>query len=209
MNEDSAPKLTIRDDEEIRPDRLIPQKDIDEVNVRHRSLAQAVLTTALEIGFKLRSWRDLMPHGKWLKWCAINLPNISERSIQVYLKLWEHNDLIQAHLKSAAAADLPEPTEFPSIRDALSWIKSPAPVSRPKEKRTTRPRQLDIEATVIPRPTSDSTDPASAKQIRSQKQPPCLPEPPQTEPLPPQISITAEQLTQLCPQCRALLTANN
>jgi hypothetical protein len=140
--------IVIRDPGEIRPARRIPQKEIDEINVSHVSLAQAVLRTVLQIGFKLRCWHDLIPHGRWMEWCNQEPPNISERSVRVYLRLWDHNDLILARLKTADAADL---TELPSIREALTWI--PSKQSPPvKEKRAFRRRQVDIEVTVDCRP---------------------------------------------------------
>jgi hypothetical protein len=60
--------IVIPDPEEIRPSRPIPQKEIDEVKRKHVEIAHAVLSSALEIGFKLRCWHDLIPHGQWMKW---------------------------------------------------------------------------------------------------------------------------------------------
>jgi hypothetical protein len=187
--------IVISDPDEVRPSRPIPQKEIDEVNVSHVSLAQAVLRTALQIGFKLRCWHDLIPHGQWLKWCRRNLPNISERSIQVYLRLWDHSDLIEARIKNAAAADL---MELPTIREALTWI-TPKPSQPPKpsnparkEKRASRPRPVDIEATVDASPSEVSPD---SQPVRPERM----------EDARPLGGPEAKLLAALCPSCRALL----
>ena len=232
--------FVIPDPDEIRPSRTIPQREIDEIIRKHVQLAHSVLPIALEIGFKLRCWHDLIPHGQWLDWCRRKLPNISERSIQVYLRLWKHSDLIQAKIKSADAADL---TEIPSIQEALTWISSkrseqpeqpkrskPSKQSPPEEKRFTRIVR-DVPAEMIPSHPEETPQPtvkfdgeetrrhaiscdgemgvlrtdgpllllyggndSKPRSVRSG-----------SDICPDDILITADQLAQLCPACRALL----
>jgi hypothetical protein len=187
--------IVIPDSDEIRPARPIPQKEIDEVKRKHMAIAHAVLSSALEIGFKLCCWRDLIPHGRWMDWCRQNIPNISERSVRVYLRLWDHNDLIQAHLKNGSAADL---AELPSIREALTWIPSKQSTPARKEKRASRRRQVDIEATVDVSPSEVSPDSQPARLEKMEAEP-------VLESESHEIRITVDQLTALCPTCRVLL----
>ena len=76
---------------------------------------------AYEIGFKFRCWHNLIPRGKWLQWLRQNVWEISERSVQVYLSLWDNKEAIEAHFKSAESADL---IEQPSIKNALDFVSS-------------------------------------------------------------------------------------
>jgi hypothetical protein len=115
--------LTISDPDEIRTMRLIPKKEIIEVirwDQELHDLRAMVLKRAFEIGFKLTSWRDLVPHGKWLKWLSQNLPEIGERRSQQYIQLWEHHEWLEAKFKSETVSDLPE---LPGIKDALILIQ--------------------------------------------------------------------------------------
>jgi hypothetical protein len=157
-------KLVIADPDDIRPARPIPQRDIDQVVRWHRELARSMLDRAIEIGCKLRCWHDLIPHGRWLEWIRINIPEISERSVQVYLKLWDNNELIKAHFKSAAAADL---IDEPSIREALAIIPSKdTAVAQTGKKQTVRRGPVTIEvAATNGRTSSNVPDPTATAQI--------------------------------------------
>jgi hypothetical protein len=83
-------------------------------------LRRMALERAMEIGFKLRCWRDLVPHGKWAKWCEANIPEIRERTIQHYIQLWDNNELIWSHFKSETVSDL---DQVVGVREALEFLQ--------------------------------------------------------------------------------------
>jgi hypothetical protein len=117
-------QIIIPDRDEIRPRRKITRAEIADVLEKHQQLklqCRSTLDRAFEIGLKFRCWHDLIPHGKWLQWLRQNIPEISERSVQVYLSLWDNKEAIEAHFKSADSADL---AEEPSIKNALDFVSS-------------------------------------------------------------------------------------
>jgi hypothetical protein len=125
--------LAIPDRCEIHPRRPISLEEINEVLQRHRGLLdlpRMALSIAFDIGFKLRCWRDVIPHGQSLPWIKANIPAISERTVQVYIQLWDHNEVIRAKLLNPqTTADL---EVWPTIEGALALIKKPC---GPKEHR--------------------------------------------------------------------------
>jgi hypothetical protein len=162
----------------------------------HRELCEPMrmmFNRAARIGCKLRSWHDLIPHGKWLEWCRQNIPEIHERSIQNYLRLWDNHEWLVARLNTKPDSDL---EELPTIKEALALLADkrkadqPAPI---KEKRASRRQQIDVEA--CPLGSDEDTKTVRPQIINAPPEPAA----------PSQILISAEQLTTLCPQCRALL----
>jgi hypothetical protein len=99
-------------------------------------LRRLALNRAFDIGFKLRCWHDLIPHGKWLPWLRANV-QIPERTASQYLLLWDHNEEIKSAFNSESA-DL---GELPPIKDALALI-----ANKRAEKRTGEPPSDGIKA---------------------------------------------------------------
>jgi hypothetical protein len=118
-------ELTLSDPEEIRPRRPIQQKEIDQLLKDHWDLQKGslfLLERAFEIGFRLRCWHDLLPHGQWLKWLEKHIPQISERTITNYLRLWDNNEWLRTKFPNQQKiADL---SEIPTVRDALTLIQA-------------------------------------------------------------------------------------
>lgn len=117
--------FVVPDPNEIRPYRLIPQKEIDEVIQWHLEmfdLRRMALNRAIKIGFKLRCWHDLIPHGKWLKWLKANLP-IEERMAQRYLQLWDNHEVIERHFGDRFNSDcVSDLDEVVGVREALEFL---------------------------------------------------------------------------------------
>jgi hypothetical protein len=156
---DTDVKLIIRDPDDIRPVRKIPQKDIDEVVSWHHELhdlRRMTLNRAFAIGFKLGSWHALIPHGKWLKWLEQNIPEIPQRTARLYIQLWENHEWLRTRFKSAESADL---SELPPIKDALVLLSNKRAQERSapaKEKRAMRTRDVEAIATTLVAPDPDS-----------------------------------------------------
>jgi hypothetical protein len=134
-------ELIIPDSDEIRPRRPIPRDEIIEVEKWHQELhdlkrlalnrlRRLALKRAFDIGFKLRCWHDLIPHGKWLPWLRANV-QIPERTASQYLLLWDHNEEIKATFKSADIPDSADLNELPPIKDALALIANKRAEKRP------------------------------------------------------------------------------
>jgi len=212
-------EIIVPNPDEIRPARPIPRKEIDQLIWMHRDLGRAMLDRAFEIGFKLRCWHDLIPHGRWLQWCEQNIAEISQRSIQVYLKLWDNNELIKQRIqKRSIAADL-EDVPSVSIREALSYV----PKKAPKEKRASRPIR-DIQTATVPSHPDEAPEPATrldesevpdssdneesedevevipASELASRGNSSCLP--------PIQEETIEVRPSQLCRDCRKAVLAN-
>jgi hypothetical protein len=165
--------LVLPDEDEIRTVRPISQKEIEEVIDLHLNLQKGtlyLLEIAFKIGFKLRCWKNLIPHGKWLKWLEQNAPQISDRNASRYLRLWDNSEWLKPKLKSANVADL---DEISTIREAEALIQTkesnkprgpkrkvgdlPKSSNKPppepklgKEKRVSQPPR-DIQAEMSPR----------------------------------------------------------
>jgi hypothetical protein len=125
-------KLVVADPNEIRPARPIPKKGIAEVIKWHHEVitsGRSALEKAFKIGSRLRGWHDLIPHGRWLEWVKENLP-ISERTVRVYVQLWDNHERIEAYFQiGRASADLVEAksidvTNAPSIHKALALLEN-------------------------------------------------------------------------------------
>ena len=136
-------KLTIPDPDEIRPRRAIPRAEITEVENWHQELedlrrvalnrlGRLALNRAFDIGFKLRCWHDLIPHGKWLPWLKANVA-IPERTASQYLLLWDHNEEIKAAFKSADNSNSADLSDLPPIKDALALIADKRAEKRPSQ----------------------------------------------------------------------------
>jgi hypothetical protein len=158
----TAVELTIPDPDEIRPRRPIPQAEITEVENWHRELHDLrrwALNRAFDIGFKLRCWHDLIPHGKWLPWLKANVA-IPERTASQYLLLWDHNEEIKAAFKSADPANL---NELPPIKDALALIANKRAGEHPRPNTTHQVvhRIPAIKTPAAPRPVDSADDQAT------------------------------------------------
>src|SRR5215469_4298674 len=107
----TSSELVLPDLDEIRSSQPITPKEIQKVLIWHRELHEPmrmILSRAIRIGGKLRCWHDLIPHGKWLKWCSANLSEINQRTIQYYLQLWENREWLETRPNTKPVSDLPE-----------------------------------------------------------------------------------------------------
>jgi hypothetical protein len=109
-----------------------------------------LLERAFEIGFRLKCWRDLVPHGKWLKWLEQHVPQISERTISRYIRLWDNNEWLKSKLlNQPPLADL---SEIPTIREAEALIqaKESNKPRGPKRKVGSLPKSKEKQASLQP-----------------------------------------------------------
>jgi hypothetical protein len=192
--------MIIRDPAEIRPTLQIAKREIEEVLNWHRELHQPMrllLNQAIRIGAKLRGWRDLVPHGRWLEWCQQNIPEIHERMVQNYIRLWDNHEWLATRLNYETVSYL---EEQPTIKGALALLADRRKAERPalvKEKRGFRPREIQTEVTIEPCPSDASSESEPVRPRKMEELP--------LESLPREIHISTEQLAKLCPTCRATL----
>jgi hypothetical protein len=77
------------------------------------------LEKALMAGWELTDQKSKVgKHGKWRQWCAENIPQVPERSVQRYIQLFENREWLQEHYKTDTVSDLPV-----GIRGALKAIQ--------------------------------------------------------------------------------------
>jgi hypothetical protein len=161
-------KLILPEQEEIRSARPIPKAEIQEVVVRHQRLhnpMRLLLTEAYFIGHKLRGWHDLIAHGKWLKWCAANIPEIHERTIQRYLKLAENQKWLESEFQKRREMGLvSDLKDLPGIKDSLLMIEDrerkqkfqkTKPASPIKPAKPAKPIEIEAKVTSASNPVSD------------------------------------------------------
>ncbi len=79
----------------------------ERINTEHEAChasMQKGLDHALKAGALLLEAKAGLPHGEWLPWLKENCPDISERTVQRYMRLAENRDELRT--KSATVADL-------------------------------------------------------------------------------------------------------
>jgi hypothetical protein len=149
-SESPRSELIWPDQAEIRPARPIPNKEIEQVLVWHRTLQYSMLERAFDIGFKLRCWHDLVPRGRWQEWCQQNISAIPERTVRMYLQLWDNNEWIKARIGNALPiGQNVEVEEFPSIRQALALLPK-RQSAKPPSKRKVAFRVREVETETAP-----------------------------------------------------------
>jgi Protein of unknown function (DUF3102) len=90
----------------------------------------AAIEAVISVGEKLLEAKDVAGHGRFLGWVAANC-DLSERSVQDYIRIYEHRDQVRAKY-AAGAADF-------SMRSALKALATPRPESdtpKPSSKPT-------------------------------------------------------------------------
>jgi len=204
----NAEVVPFPDSDEIRPARPIPQSEITRVINLHNQmldLRRMALNRAIDIGFKLRCWRDLIPHGKWLQWCRANLSTIHERTIRNYIDLWDEHELIRNHFKSESVSDL---DEVAGVREALDFL------AHWRAEHAKAPSCKKLPSTIKAIQKADSISEAEQFNQLEAIIEAGLPEATQTldalDRLDAQlkahpVSVRPELLARLCPVCRALL----
>jgi hypothetical protein len=165
INVPAAGPLVMPDENEIRPLRPIPRKDIDELIRWDRELRRPermLLERAFDIGFKLTCWRDLIPHGQWLKWLEQNIPEIPDRSVRRYIQLWENREWLLGRFEIGHVANL-EVDALPGIRQAVKALEDKR---RPKEKRAHLSTVREIQAEVTPESPATVADSKPVELVR-------------------------------------------
>jgi hypothetical protein len=174
QSEPETTKLIIPDPDEIRPRRAIPRAEITEVENWHQELEdlrrvalnrlrRLALNRAFDIGFRLRCWHELIPHGKWLPWLKANVA-IPERTASQYLLLWDHNEEIKAAFKSADNSNSADLSDLPPIKDALALIADKRAEKRTKAVKANQvvhripAASTSVEQTETETDASDETD---------------------------------------------------
>jgi len=95
----------IRDSEDIRPARPIPQKEINQLLERFEQLGRFEnfwdqFEEMMEIGFKLRCWHDLFDsEAQWNHWRRRFLKRIPIKTIGLCLKAWDQNEKIKNYMR--------------------------------------------------------------------------------------------------------------
>jgi len=203
---DTAPTLIVPDLDEVRPRRPIPQSEITRVinlHIEMLDLRRMALNRAMNIGFKLRCWHDLIPHGKWAKWCQANIPEIPERTIQRYIQLWDNQELIRSHFKSDTVSDL---NQVIGVREALEFLQDRRAAeakpnsakrllsgTKPIQKAPSAKKELNKAEAVVEAGLPEVNkvlDAIDQFAGHSNRQP---------------ITVQAEMLDKLCPVCRVLV----
>jgi hypothetical protein len=87
----------------------IASTEITSIKRDHQAVCGAcgeMLKHATEAGTKLLAIKTRMGHGGWEQWCADSFPDISLRTIQVYMRLAEpkHQRIIENKTKAQGAA---------------------------------------------------------------------------------------------------------
>lgn len=95
----------------------------DQINAEHRLAqehARTAVTHARRAGELLLQAKELAAHGQWLPWLAANVPGISERAAQGYMRL--ARECLADPAKAQRVADL-------SLRAALQELAEPRPAA--------------------------------------------------------------------------------
>jgi len=87
--------------------------EIMRAHAEARQAAQMSIDKAMEAGEALIEAKSHLQHGEWLPWLKANCSGISERTIQLYMRLARHKDEVEA--KKRNVADL-------TIRGAVAAI---------------------------------------------------------------------------------------
>lgn len=80
--------------------------------------ARASLGKAIQVGELIAAIKDDLPHGRFLSYCAEELPGLSKRTIQNYMKVFNNRDLLTAQEitdPAAAYRALAAPRPAPSL----------------------------------------------------------------------------------------------
>jgi len=191
-------KKTDKPDRVLTPEEAKLQDDIAECRKLNGELLGHVkmcYPKAQRIGQLLAGFKEIAGRGNWLPWLRQHLPEISERTAEVYLRLWENRDVLD---KFAAAADL-------SIRDALGLLTNGKPRAKRKKaaKRAQQEQEQHAEPATeeCPEPAEPPPAPAEARAQEPEAEPePEEPQPPPTEPK----NAATEFLTDLFAKVKSL-----
>jgi hypothetical protein len=99
--------------------------DIRSAIMDFNSHTSAAVEAVIHVGEKLAEAKSVVGHGRFLAWVAVNC-DLSERSVQDYLRLYEHRDEVRVKY-AAGAADF-------SMRAALKALATP--MTGPRARRT-------------------------------------------------------------------------
>lgn len=94
-------------------DALAASNRLPEIAARIRSEHQATSAAlsravihAMAAGDLLIEAKAAIPHGRWLPWLADNCTELSERTVQLYMKLAKHRAVIEKQIPQCRSADL-------------------------------------------------------------------------------------------------------
>lgn len=100
----------------------VTEKDLQAIVSMHYDYLKAQLVNAIEIGDKLIPIKAKVGHGKWLDWIKAYLPQISPRSISLYVRLSEYRLFLEREFKFNLTKPLTL-KNVPTIDDADKAIR--------------------------------------------------------------------------------------
>ena len=88
-----------------------------------RQAAVMIVEKAIEAGDALLKAKEQLGHGEWLPWLEASCPDISVRTVQVYMRLAKKRDTI-AQMRNAAHLPIREAVAF--LAKPRFWVADPA-----------------------------------------------------------------------------------
>jgi hypothetical protein len=122
---------------------------------------KASLAHALNLGGLLNDAKEAVDHGAWGKWLEKHLPNISQRTANVYMNLAKHKDKFTVEANSQRAAILGTEGDL-SIRDAIEAVNKADGGGQDANKGAAKGKGGGRKKTAAPKGEGDQPQPASA-----------------------------------------------
>lgn len=148
-------------DHVLTPDQAKLQDELAEFRKLNEELFGHVkmsFSIGQRMGEMLAGFKKKAGHGNWLKWLSKHLPEVSERSAQVYVSLWENRAVLD---KYVAAADL-------TLKDACRLLGNGG---KPKAKRKRATKAAPPETEQEPPASEESPEPAEPSTSSEEAQP--------------------------------------
>ncbi|ODA41828.1 Protein export cytoplasm protein SecA ATPase RNA helicase [Desulfosporosinus sp. BG] len=109
-----------------------------EINTIRNQAGKILLTSAIEIGRRLKEAKDLLPHGEWGKWLKISV-SYSQRTADKLMQLWE-----EYGTKLLASPDSDGNPNSPPVAN-LSYSQALILLGIPEEEREEFIAEHDVE----------------------------------------------------------------
>jgi chromosomal replication initiation ATPase DnaA len=116
-----------------------PLDDLEQLALRlrhaHRDVVSAagnMIVKAMDAGALLLQAQQKVKRGTWMAWLAANCPEISDRTVRLYMQLATGREVIEARMKSELAT-----IANPTFTNALEWLNEAERTSTTTDAKST------------------------------------------------------------------------